>query len=247
MRRQVAAALCSAVLGLTALSSLAIAQQKTAEACLKEWQANRATNQANGVTEKAYGTPCRAGGASTQPTAAPTTPAALLASSSNATRDRQAHSTIKDLMESIIDPSADVLWGAVGTVVDNEGVHETFPKTQEEWLDLRRAAVRIIEGSNLLMMPGREAAPVGTKSENPGIELEPAQITALIKKKRRSFDAFAKALRALGMEALRASDAKNVVLLMDVGGRMEDVCESCHQTFWYPQEKNASKRLHVGR
>jgi hypothetical protein len=166
---------------------------------------------------------------------------------SNATSDRQVYSSIKDLMESIIDPSADILWGAVGTVVDNEGVHETFPKTQEEWLDLRRAAVRIIEGGNLLMMRGREAAPVGTKSENPGIELEPAQITALIKKKRRSFDAFAKALRALGLEALRASDAKDVTLLMDVGGRMEDVCEGCHQTFWYPQEKKASKRLHVPR
>src|SRR5438094_917783 len=43
-------------------------------------------------------------------------------------------STIRDLMDSIVDPSADVLWGAVGTVVDQEGVHETFPKTQEEWL-----------------------------------------------------------------------------------------------------------------
>jgi hypothetical protein len=140
-------------------------------------------------------------------------------------------------MESIIDPSADILWGAVGTVVDEEGVHESLPKTPEEWLDLRRAAVRIIEGSNLLMMPGREAAPAGTKSEVPGVELEPAEITALIKKKRKSFDAFAKALRVLGLEALRATDAKNAALLMDVGGRMQDLCESCHKTFWYPNEK----------
>jgi len=145
-------------------------------------------------------------------------------------------------MESIIDPSADVLWGAVGTVVDKEGIHETFPKTQEEWLDLRRAAVRIIEGGNLVMVPGREAAPVGTKSENPGIELEPAQMTALIKKNRRSFDAFARALRALGLEALRASDAKNTGLLLEVGGRMEDVCEGCHNTFWSPGEKLPSSR-----
>ena len=140
-------------------------------------------------------------------------------------------------MESIIDPSADALWGAVGSVVDKEGVHESFPKTQEEWLDLRHAAVRIIEGSNLLMMPGREAAPVGTKSEVPGVELEPAEITALIKKGRKNFNAFAKALQALGLEALRASDAQNAAQLMEIGGRMEDVCEGCHKTFWYPQEK----------
>jgi hypothetical protein len=91
-------------------------------------------------------------------------------------------------------------------------------------------------------MPGREAAPVGTKSEVPGVELEPAQMTALIKKKRKSFDTLVKALQALGLEALRASEAKNVDSLVEIGGRMEDVCESCHKTFWYPPEKPAPAR-----
>jgi hypothetical protein len=168
-------------------------------------------------------------------------PAALVAGSGDATRDRQLISTIKELMESIIDPSADTLWGAVGTVVDKEGIHESLPKTPEEWLDLRRAAVRIIEGGNLLMMPGREGAPAGTKSEAPGVELEPAQITALIKKNRKGFDAFARALQAVGLEALRASDTQNAALLLDVGAQMESVCESCHQTFWYPPEKRTTK------
>jgi hypothetical protein len=152
----------------------------------------------------------------------------------------KVYSTIKDLMESIIDPSADVLWGAAGTVVDDKGVQEMVPKNEEEWHDVRRAAVRIIEGSNLLMMPGREAASAGTKSEVPGVELEPVEITALIKKKRKSFDAFARALQALGAEALRATEAKNVDQLQEIGGRMEDVCESCHQTFWYPQAAKQS-------
>jgi hypothetical protein len=167
---------------------------------------------------------------------------ALSSASSKAARDRQVYSTIKDVMESMIDPSADTLWGAAGTVIDKQGTQDLSPKTQEQWLDVRRAAVRIIEGANLLMMPGREAAPAGTKSDAPGVELEPAEITVLIKKKRKSFDAFAKALRALGLEARQASEAKNVPLLEDIGGRMEDVCESCHQTFWYPQAKQASTR-----
>ena len=198
MKRQITAALCSAVLGLMASSSVAFAQKRAAKG--KE------------------------------------------PSEVQAAQGRKVYTTIRDLMDSIVDPSADVVWGAVGTVVDQEGAHETFPKTQEEWLNVRRAAIRIIEGANLLMMPGREAAPAGTKSEVPGVELEPAEITALIKKRRKSFDAFAKALRALGLEALQASEAKNVPLLEDIGGRMEDVCESCHQTFWYPQAKQASTR-----
>jgi hypothetical protein len=79
MRRQVAKAVCSAVLGFMVLSPLAIAQQ------------NAARN----------------------------------------TGDRQIYSSIKELMESIIDPSADALWGAVGTIVDKDGIHESIPKTQE--------------------------------------------------------------------------------------------------------------------
>jgi hypothetical protein len=241
MRRQIAAALCSAILGFMASSSLVIAEQKTAKACLEEWRADKAPKQANRVTQKAYVARCRSGGAPAQPAAAPATPAIRVAGSSNANRDGQGYSSIKDLMESIIDPSADVLWGAVGTVVDKEGIHESLPRTPEEWLDVRRAAVRIIEGSNLLLMPGREAAPAGTKSEAPGVELEPAQITALINKNRKSFNAFAKALQVLGLEALRATEAQNAVSLMDIGAGMENVCESCHQTFWYPPDKHTAR------
>jgi hypothetical protein len=227
MRRQIAAALCTAALGVIALSSSSFAQQKTAKVCTEEWQADKTANRANGVTERAYVAQCRASSGK---------------AAGDRQRDHQVYSSVKDLMESIIDPSADALWGAAGTVIDKQGTQDLSPKTPEDWLNVRRAAVRIIEGANLLMMPGREAAPAGTKSEAPGVELEPPEITALIKKKRKSFDAFAKALQALGLEALRASEAKNVPLLEDIGGRMENVCESCHQTFWYPQEKQAATR-----
>jgi hypothetical protein len=154
-----------------------------------------------------------------------------------APQDRKVFTTIRDLMDSIVDPSADVVWGAVGTVVDQDGAHDTFPKSKEEWLNVRRGAIRIIEGANLLMMPGRDAAPPGAKSEAPGVELEPPEITALIRKNRASFDAFARTLQAVGAEALQASDAQDIAALLDIGGRMQDVCENCHQVFWYPGAK----------
>jgi hypothetical protein len=193
MKRQITAALCSAVLGFMVSSSVAFAQKKAAR-----------------VKDPAE---------------------------AQAAQGRKVYTTIRDLMDSIVDPSADVVWGAVGTVVDQDGAHETFPKTQEEWLNVRRAAIRIIEGANLLMMPGREAAPPGAKSEAPGVELEPSEITVLIRKNRASFDAFASALQAVGAEAVRASDAQDTAALLDIGGRMQDVCESCHQVFWYPGAK----------
>ena len=161
----------------------------------------------------------------------------LVAGSTGAAGERPIYSSVKELMDAIVDPSADVLWGAAGTVVDKDGVHDLAPTTPEGWLDVRRAAVRIIEGGNLLMMPGRLAAPPGTKSDTPGVELEPREIDALIRKDRRAFDGFARALQGMGSEALRAIDVKDIPALTDIGARMDGVCESCHQTFWYPGEK----------
>jgi hypothetical protein len=158
--------------------------------------------------------------------------------------NRQLLSSVKEIMESIIDPSADVLWTAVGTVVDNKGFHDALPKTPEQWRAVRNAAVRIIEGSNLLMMPGRPAAPAGTKSEVPGVELEPVQIATLMGKNRRSFDGFALALQQVAAEALRAADSRNGGMLMQAGGNMEEACEGCHQSFWYP---NANSPQPAGR
>jgi hypothetical protein len=230
MGRQIGAVLGSAVLG-SAVLGLASLRSAALGALALAFIAS---------SPLAIAQQSREPGASAKPAGAPAAPATLAPGSGNAAKDRQVYLSIKDLMESIIDPSADTLWGAVGTVVDTDGAHEAFPKTQEEWLETRRAAIRMIEGGNLLMMPGREAAPVGTKSEAPGAELEPPQITALIKQKRKSFDAFARSLQGAGTEALRAIDAKNPALLLDVGAQIESVCEGCHQTFWYPPEKDAS-------
>jgi hypothetical protein len=36
------------------------------------------------------------------------------------------------------------------------------------------------------------------------------------------------------LEVLRASEAKNCDLLIEIGGRIDEVCESCHKVFQYP-------------
>jgi len=148
--------------------------------------------------------------------------------------DHRTSLTVRDLMDAIVDPSADVVWGAVGAVADQDGLRDLAPKTPEEWLEVRRAAVRLIEAANLLMMSPREAAPAGAVSAAPGVEPEPAEITALIGSERAGFDGFAMALQAVAVEALRAIETTDKDRLIEAGGAMEEVCESCHQTFWYP-------------
>ena len=90
MRRQIAIVMYSAVFGLMALSSNAMAQQKTVAACQAEWRANKAANQANGVTEKAYVAQCRGGAAPAQTTTAPSAPTATAAQSASGQKTAKA-------------------------------------------------------------------------------------------------------------------------------------------------------------
>jgi hypothetical protein len=71
MRMWFRLAMCAALLGLAALPSPVVAQQKTVKACQDEWRANKADNQAKGITEKTYVAQCRTGGPNARPASAP--------------------------------------------------------------------------------------------------------------------------------------------------------------------------------
>lgn len=142
--------------------------------------------------------------------------------------------TIKDIMDSIVDPSADVIWQSVETVVSAAGVEEHQPRTDEEWAEVRRNAVKLVEAPNLLIMDGRKVARMGEKSENPGIELQPEEIEALINKDRPTFLSLARALQDAAIPALNAIDAKNPDGLIDAGEKIDTACENCHLKYWYP-------------
>lgn len=145
--------------------------------------------------------------------------------------------TVKDLMLSLIDGAADDVWLAVTTTQTAQGTVEVAPKTEQDWLKVRHGAVRLAEGANLLMMPGRKVAQPHEKSETPGIELEPEEMDALIAKDRAAYYQRARALHDAAMLALAAVEAKDAQKLFEVGETIEHACEGCHSAYWYPNEK----------
>ena len=149
--------------------------------------------------------------------------------------------SIKDIMDAIVDPSADVLWESVATIVSAAGTEERRPKTDEDWANVKRNAIRIIEGANLLVMDGRRVAKPGEKSENPGIELEPAQMEELINQDRATFIQRAHALQDAASVALKAIEARSAEGLLDAGEGIDNACENCHLKYWYPLEAQAQK------
>lgn len=144
--------------------------------------------------------------------------------------------TVKDIMDSMVDPIADVLWESVATIVTHGRTEERVPKTDEDWLKVRRGAITLIEATNLLRMPGRKIARPGEKSEYPNIELEPDEIQVLMDKDRETWNKMAHALHAAASEALRAIEARNAPGLGDAGEQIDSACESCHLKYWYPNQ-----------
>ncbi len=150
--------------------------------------------------------------------------------------------TIKDIMDSMVDPSADALWESVATIVSAAGTDERRPKTDEDWKNVRRHAVILVEATNLLKMEGRHIAKPGEKSENPGIELEPEQMEKMMAEDRQSFIKLANALHDAALPALKAIDAKNAEGLLDAGEAIDVACENCHLKYWYPLSLQAEAR-----
>src|SRR5262245_59812354 len=148
--------------------------------------------------------------------------------------------SIREVMNSVIDPNVDVVWNAVKTDIDHGKQIEHAPKTDEDWAAVRHSALTVAEGANLLMMPGRLVAPPGAGSLSPGIELEPDQVRALIDKSPSGWNQFARSLQASLQPALAAIDKKDPLALFEAGDKIDEVCESCHQIFWYPEKGTAA-------
>ena len=109
-------------------------------------------------------------------------------------------------MLNVLDPAADGVWEAVGTVATIEGVFEKFPATDDEWAGVRGYAIQLAESGNLLMLPSRSSGSA-------------------------EWIADAQALITQSQRALKAIDAKDKDALFTIGGDIYDVCTSCHGKF----------------
>jgi hypothetical protein len=147
--------------------------------------------------------------------------------------------TIKDIMDSSVDPSGDFLFESVVTISDENGYREVAPETEEEWKEVRRRALALVEAPNLLVMPGREVARPGEKAENPQVELGPEEILKKVDADRSVFIKLARGLQDAAMLAVSATDRKDKEALFQAAEAIDVACERCHLQYWYPNDKIA--------
>ena len=139
-------------------------------------------------------------------------------------------------MLSVVDPAADAIWESVATIVTHEGTEERRPRTDEDWETLRHEAVRLVESSNLLLIEGRDVARSGFRSENPGIELEPEEVQALIEEDLEVWAQLVGDFHRVAATMFSAVENRDADRMFDEGGALDVTCERCHQRYWYPGE-----------
>jgi hypothetical protein len=152
--------------------------------------------------------------------------------------------SVRELMEHIIDPTADWVFDAAVVDVTATGVKTTVPQSDEEWLRVERGLLLLAEASNLLKIP-RTMAPAGALSSTPvkpgepAPELSPAEIEAKVSANRNLWNTHADELRTVALASLKTVQSRNVEGLFQIGSDIDRACENCHLEFWYPGDKEA--------
>lgn len=119
--------------------------------------------------------------------------------------------TVLELMDSVIVHAAEVYWESVAIIVDENGVTENYPETDEEWEGVWAAALTLAESGNLLMMAPRAV------DDGPWME-------------------FSIALVDVGAEAAAAALARDPDRVLAMGEQVYNVCLACHTRYIAPEE-----------
>jgi len=168
--------------------------------------------------------------------------------------DLKAVVSVKELMKYMIDPVADNIFNAVGSVMTKNGIEERQPKSDEDWDRIQVGAVSLAEGAYLLKVP-RPFAPPGDLNNSTGpnaVELSPAQILAKVQRDPVEWNARIETLRNASLAVMDIVRKRDVNGLWDAGEILDQACEACHRSYWYPGEdaafyRNLRRRLEQSR
>lgn len=116
------------------------------------------------------------------------------------------HADVKQLMASVIDPNADIVWDSVGTIITADGVEEIRPRDDEEWAQVAQSAWVVTEAANSLMIGNRP-------------------------KDTADWMRFAQELSDTGLRAVRAAETHDAEALFTAGGDIYLACTACHAEY----------------
>jgi hypothetical protein len=147
--------------------------------------------------------------------------------------------TIKDIMDSMVDPSGDFLFESLQDIADAGGLRQKAPKTDAEWAEVRHHLQVLTDASHLMTMDGRRAARPEDRSANPAVENQPEEVQRLMDAERPDFNRRARGLQQAAAVGMQAVDAKDKAALLQALTGIDKACETCHLHYWYPKDQRA--------
>jgi hypothetical protein len=175
--------------------------------------------------------------ASQQPPAEPQKPEA----------DMVLSTTMREIIQSMIVPQSDALWAAVSVTITARGTVENGPKTDDEWMKLRRDAVTLAEASNLIVLTSRPVARPGEGPLDPKAHLTPAEIEKLIATNRENWVKFSNSMHQSARMAVQAIDARNTRDLSAAADSLTRSCDGCHRQYWFSKQQRNREFDRFGR
>ncbi len=114
--------------------------------------------------------------------------------------------SVAQIMNGITGPNASIVYNAVGTIINADGVTEIEPKNDEEWANVANAAIAVIESGNLLL--------IGDRALDTG-----------------EWVTMTKAMMERGQAVLKAAQAKDKDAVLETGGPLNETCDMCHAQY----------------
>jgi hypothetical protein len=114
--------------------------------------------------------------------------------------------SVKQIMNAIVMPNANVIYNAVGTIMTGAKVEEIAPKNDKEWAAVGDSAAAIVESGNMLLVGDR-----------------------LVDK--REWLSYTQRFIAAGKAALAAANEKKPDGVFAAGGDLNETCDACHEKY----------------
>jgi hypothetical protein len=114
--------------------------------------------------------------------------------------------SVKQIMNAIVLPNANVIYNAVGTKIDGTKIEEIAPKNDKEWAAVGDSAAAMVESGNMLLVGDR-----------------------LVDK--REWLSYTQRFIAAGQAALAAANEKKADGVFAAGGDLNETCDACHEKY----------------
>ena len=115
--------------------------------------------------------------------------------------------TVQQLMADVVQPTTEIYWDSVQYISDEQGNHDIFPKTDEEWKRTKDAATEVGRLARLL-----RTAPYAEGRGEDWIQISTS-------------------LEEVSKMAEQAAEDRDVEKVFEVGGTIYNVCSACHMVY----------------